>query len=104
MKKVLEGILPNGYYHVVDNRIAIKPDMPSAQTFKTLIHEKAHSILHADNGEEVLIHNKKLDALEDLIEAANGRPVMVAYWYKHDLVRIEKRLNEMKIYYENSNI
>lgn len=36
----------NGYYHVVDNRIAIKPDMPSAQTFKTLIHEKAHSILH----------------------------------------------------------
>lgn len=36
----------NGYYHVVDNRIAIKPDMPSSQTFKTLIHEKAHSILH----------------------------------------------------------
>lgn len=56
--------------------------------------------VYADNGEEVLIHNKKLDALEDLIEAANGRPVMVAYWYKHDLVRIEKRLNEMKIYYE----
>ena len=60
----------------------------------------ANGAVYADNGEEVLIHNKKLDALEDLIEAANGRPVMVAYWYKHDLVRIEKRLNEMKIYYE----
>lgn len=42
----LRGDSANGYYHVVDNRIAIKPDMPSSQTFKTLIHEKAHSILH----------------------------------------------------------
>ena len=37
------------------------------------------------------IHDRKLDALEDLIEAANGKPVLVAYWYKHDLERIKKR-------------
>lgn len=42
----LRGKSANGYYHIVDNRIAIKPDMSSSQTFKTLIHENAHSILH----------------------------------------------------------
>ncbi len=38
-----------------------------------------------------MIHDKKLDALEDLIEGANGKPVLVAYWYKHDLERIKDR-------------
>jgi len=38
-----------------------------------------------------VIHNKKLDALEDLIEAANGKPVLVMYSYKHDLSRIQER-------------
>lgn len=37
------------------------------------------------------IHSRKLDALEDLIEAANGKPVLVAYWFKHDLARIMQR-------------
>lgn len=37
------------------------------------------------------IHDQKLDALEDIIEAANGKPVLVFYSYKHDLARIDKR-------------
>jgi SNF2 family DNA or RNA helicase len=37
------------------------------------------------------IHDQKLDALEDIIEAANGKPVLVFYSYKHDLTRIDKR-------------
>ena len=43
------------------------------------------------------IHERKLDALEDLIEAANGKPVLVAYWFKHDLERISARLKERHI-------
>jgi len=39
----------------------------------------------------------KLDALEDIIEAANGRPVLVAYWFKHDLRRICKRFDVREI-------
>ena len=43
-------------------------------------------------GKRVLrLHDRKLDALEDLIEAANGKPVLVAYWFKHDLERIRER-------------
>jgi hypothetical protein len=41
-----------------------------------------------------VIHDRKLDALEDLIEAANGKPVLVMYAYKHDLARIQERFGK----------
>lgn len=40
------------------------------------------------------IHNRKLDALEDLIEGANGKPVLIAYWYKSDSKRIKDKFDE----------
>lgn len=43
------------------------------------------------------IHERKLDALEDLVEAANGKPVLIAYWFKHDLSRIQKRFSVKEI-------
>lgn len=43
------------------------------------------------------LHDQKLDTLEDIIEAANGEPVLVAYWFKHDLQRIEERLAKLKV-------
>lgn len=38
-----------------------------------------------------LVHNAKLDALESIIDELNGAPLLVAYQYKHDLVRILKK-------------
>ena len=38
-----------------------------------------------------LIHDRKLDALEDLLEGSNGKPVLIAYWYQHDADRIKAR-------------
>ena len=61
--------------------------------------QMANGAVYADDGEVIGIHDKKLDALEDIIESANGRPVLVAYWYKHDLERISKRLQKLKINY-----
>lgn len=43
------------------------------------------------------IHDAKLDALEDIIEAANGKPVMVFYNFKHSLERIQKRFPQARI-------
>ena len=43
-----------------------------------------------------VIHDKKLDALEDLIEAANGKPVLVMYAYQHDLTRIQQRFGKYR--------
>ncbi|MFD3768701.1 SNF2-related protein [Paenibacillus lactis] len=44
-----------------------------------------------------LIHDAKLDALEDVIEAANGKPVMVFYNFKHSLNRIQERFPQARI-------
>ena len=57
-------------------------------------------LLYTDNCEAMLVHNRKLDALEDMIEAANGKPVLVACWFRHDLKRIMVRLAEKKIPFE----
>ena len=59
--------------------------------------QMANGAVYADDGTVTEIHDKKLDALEDIIEAANGSPVLVAYWFKHDFERIEKRLKELKL-------
>lgn len=61
--------------------------------------QMANGAVYSDSGEVAEIHGRKLDALEDLIEAQNGKPVLVAYWYKHDLKRIEQRLREMGVSY-----
>ena len=52
----------------------------------------ANGAIYDDNGNPHLIHNLKLDALEDLIEAANGEPVLVFYAFKHDRDRIMRRV------------
>lgn len=53
----------------------------------------ANGAIYDDNGNPHLIHNLKLDALEDLIEAANGEPVLVFYAFKHDRDRIMRRVS-----------
>jgi hypothetical protein len=57
----------------------------------------ANGAIYDDDGGIVHIHDRKLDALEDLIEAANGKPVLVAYWFKHDLASISERLHKLHI-------
>lgn len=57
----------------------------------------ANGAIYDDIGGIHHIHDRKLDALEDIIESANGKPLLIAYWYKHDLERIEKRLHEKHI-------
>jgi SNF2 family DNA or RNA helicase len=59
--------------------------------------QMANGAVYSDTGDVVHIHDRKLDALEDLIEAANGKPVLVAYWFKHDLARISERLHKLHI-------
>lgn len=60
------------------------------------LSQMAGGAVYSDNGEVVEIHKKKLDALEDLIEANQGRPVLVVYWYRHDKERILERWKEAR--------
>ena len=59
--------------------------------------QMANGAVYDDNGEAMQIHDRKLDALEDLIESANGKPVLIAYWFKHDLARILRRFPAEKL-------
>lgn len=60
--------------------------------------QMANGAIYDDDGQPIRIHDRKLDALEDLIEEANGKPVLVAYWFKHDITRIKARfkMRELK--------
>ena len=51
----------------------------------------ASGSVYTDGGSVMRIHSHKLDALEDLIEAQNGKPVLIAYWYKHERDSIMER-------------
>lgn len=69
----------------------------NAASLSNKLTQMANGAIYLDNHESAIIHDRKLDALEDLIEAQCGKPVLVAYWFKHDLERIENRLEELKI-------
>lgn len=64
------------------------------------LSQMANGAVYTDDGKTKVFHERKLDALEDMIEAANGKPVMVVYWFKSDLKRIEERLREKGITFE----
>lgn len=72
-------------------------DAPNAAALSNKLLQMANGAVYDDNKTVVEIHDKKLDALEDLIEAANGKPVLVAYWYKHDKDRIMQRFQAEEI-------
>lgn len=69
----------------------------NAASLSTKLCQMANGAVYSDDENILKIHDKKLDALEDIIEAANGKPLLVAYWFKHDLQRITERLHKLKI-------
>ncbi|GIP57891.1 DEAD/DEAH box helicase [Paenibacillus woosongensis] len=60
-----------------------------------LLQMASGAVYDEDKGVK-LIHEAKLDALEDIIEAANGKPVMVFYNFKHSLARIQQRFPQAR--------
>ena len=61
------------------------------------LSQMANGAIYTDDGEAITLHDRKLDALEDIIESMNGRPLLVAYWFKHDFERISERLHSLHI-------
>ena len=66
-------------------------DAVNAAALSGKLCQMANGAAYAEGKDIVSIHDRKLDALEDLIEGANGKPLLVAYWFKHDLKRIQER-------------
>ena len=72
-------------------------DAGNAAALANKLSQMANGAVYSEDKWVFPIHERKLDALEDLIEAANGKPVLVAYWFKHDLERIQKRFKVHEI-------
>ncbi|HGD2721992.1 TPA: SNF2-related protein [Streptococcus agalactiae] len=69
----------------------------NAASLSNKLLQMANGAVYSNDHQVVSLHDQKLDALEDIIEAANGEPVLVAYWFKHDVQRIEERLVKLKV-------
>ena len=69
----------------------------NAASLSGKLSQMANGAIYDDKQEVIEIHSRKLDALEDIIESMNGRPLLVAYWFRHDLERISERLNSLHI-------
>ncbi len=83
-----------------DMVVALKDDEIDAVNAASLsgkLLQMANGAVYNEEKEVVHIHDRKLDALEDLIEGANGKPVLIAYWFNHDLERIKKRFTVREI-------
>ena len=61
------------------------------------LQQFADGAIYTDAREVKRLHTAKLDVLEDLIEQANGQPVMVFYNFKHDKEAIESRFTTREI-------
>ena len=72
-------------------------DAANAAALSGKLCQMANGAIYGEDKHTLSIHDRKLDALEDLIEGANGKQVLVAYWFKHDIARIRKRFKVREI-------
>lgn len=67
----------------------------NAAVLSNKLCQMANGAIYTDKKIIQNIHDRKLDALEDIVEQMNGKNFLLVYWFKHDLERIVKRLNEI---------
>ena len=72
-------------------------DAVNAAGLSNKLMQMANGAVYDENKAVKHIHDRKLEALEDLVEAANGKAVLIAYWYKHDLERIKKYVGAVEL-------
>lgn len=92
-KKQYDEMKKNLICEIKDGEITVS----NAGSLSNKLSQFANGAVYDDEQNIVEIHSRKLDALEDIIESMNGKPLLVAYWYKHDLQRIKKRFDVKEI-------
>lgn len=72
-------------------------DAVNAASLSNKLLQLANGSIYDENKNYHTVHDRKIEALEQLIEEANGKPVLIAYWFKADKERIEQRFNVREI-------
>ena len=86
-KEIYDSLCDDMVVSLGDNEI----DAVNAASLSNKLLQMANGAVYGEEQSVHRIHDEKLNALEDLIESANGKPVLVAYWFKHDLARIKAK-------------
>ena len=86
-KDIYDNLCDDMVVSLGDNEI----DAVNAASLSNKLLQMANGAVYGEEQNVHHIHDEKLNALEDLIESANGKPVLVAYWFKHDLARIKAK-------------
>jgi hypothetical protein len=86
-KEIYDNLCDDMVVSLGDNEI----DAVNAASLSNKLLQMANGAVYGEEQSVHHIHDEKLNALEDLIESANGKPVLVAYWFKHDLARIKAK-------------
>ena len=92
-RKVYDALRKDMIVKLKDGEI----DAVNAVSLSGKLLQMAGGAVYDTEGRTLRIHDKKLDVLEDLIEAANGKPLLIAYWYKHERERIQERFRVREI-------
>ncbi|MCI5617031.1 MAG: DEAD/DEAH box helicase [Ruminococcus sp.] len=92
-KRQYDEMKKNLICEIKDGEITVS----NAGSLSNKLSQFANGAVYDDEQNIVEIHSRKLDALEDIIESMNGKPLLVAYWYKHDLQRIKNRFDVREI-------
>ena len=92
-QKLYDSLKQNMVLSLEENEI----DAINAAALSNKLLQMSNGAVYNDDKESLHIHDRKLDALEDLIEGTNGKPVLVAYWFKHDLEKIKDRFDVREI-------
>ena len=69
----------------------------NAASLSNKLCQLSNGAIYDDEQNIVEIHDRKLETLEDIIESMNGKPLLIAYWYRHDLERIKSRFSVHEI-------
>lgn len=69
----------------------------NAASLSNKLCQLSNGAIYDDEQNIVEIHDRKLEALEDIIESMNGKPLLIAYWYRQDLERIKSRFSVREI-------
>lgn len=88
-RKLYDQLKHDLIIHMEDGDI----DAANAAALSNKLLQMSNGAVYDENGEVRTIHHRKLEMLEDLVESANGQPVLIAYWFKHDRQRILEHLS-----------
>ena len=79
-------------------------DAVNSASLSNKLLQMANGMVYDENRKAVLLHDQKLVALEEMVESMNGRPLLVTYWFQHDLKRIKERFSEARVIQSNQDI